>query len=118
MLLGRTAAGSNQDIVRFRKCTPGMQRKREMENVAFSFPAIAERDFPRESPSFVASVAANYKRILFFMSHLPTRYKKLISLSGQFRFISIVLGKSSGTSCMHVACYLNRDMMKGKKVNI
>lgn len=83
-------------------------RREHNENAKWKIshhPVIAERDFPCEFPSFVASVAANYKRILFSMSHFPTRYKKLISLSEQFRFISIVLGKSSGTSCircMHI----------------
>lgn len=69
---------------------------------------IAKRDFPREFPSFVASVATNYKRILFFMSHFSVWYKKLI-FPELFRTISshivyIVLGKSLGYL---VICYLN-----------
>lgn len=83
-------------------------RRKHDENTEWKIlylPMIAERDFPREFPRFVASVAANYKRILFFISHFPTGYKKLISLNGQFRFMSIVLYKSSGY-IVHI-CYLN-----------
>lgn len=112
MLLGRTAATIRQDIVRLCECTPGTQRE-NAERKILHLPVIAERDFPREFPS-LASVAANYKRILFFMSYFPTRYKKLISLSffGQCRFISIVLDKSSGHLIYILFKYRNTNRKK------
>jgi len=101
MLLGRTAATIRQDIVRFRECAPANTTKMPgTEN--FAPPrVIAERDFPREFPSFVASVAANYERIFSF-SCLISRHgcKKLVSLImsffEQFRLACIAFGKSSG----------------------